>query len=121
MADGEVAMGTVFQILFGLAAPFVQHPERSWMMAALFAMLLIGAVARERRLLVGRQLTMLLAAIAWGIFGLLESWAVANGYNIRVDMLVSWPIVLLLSGVGLWAGLTSPPAEQRKVRPAPGQ
>lgn len=98
-------MNAALKALFVLLGPFVSHPERAYLAAALFAALLAGSVAQARRLSLWRHLPLLLAAVVWGGFGLIEQQAMANGWNIRVDLFVTGPIVLAVSIWAAWANL----------------
>jgi hypothetical protein len=80
--------------------PFVSHPERIAVVAALF---LLGYLAL---LLSGRfrPWPLLAAAVAWGSWAPWERYCEAMGYNIRVDLLLLCP---LLAAITLWALIAS--------------
>ncbi|HTM54377.1 MAG TPA: hypothetical protein VL175_10125 [Pirellulales bacterium] len=87
----------IVRVIFLPLYPFVTHPERITVVAALF---LLGFLAL---LWTGRFRTpwpMLAAAIAWGLWVPWEQNCNAMKYNIRVDLLLLYP---LLFGVTLWA------------------
>jgi hypothetical protein len=76
--------------LFHLAEPFIWEPGRALLVGLSLAIL--GLIFRLRG---GRPL--LIAAGAWGIFALLELIAWRQRYDIRVDLLVTWPTLLLVT------------------------
>lgn len=96
-------MSTVFEVLYAPIAPIVLHPERAFMVAALFAILFVVSLLRTGTFK-PRHLVMLFAVLAWVLFGLNEVQAQANGWNIRVDLLVSCPVVLAVSIAAAWTG-----------------
>jgi len=98
-------MNAVLRILFAPFEPFVNHPERASLVAALFGILFAVSLARSRAFHARHHLAPLVAAFAWLLVGLNEQRAMANGWNIRVDLLVSWPIVLAISIWAAWTGL----------------
>ena len=85
----------VFEFLFAGAQPFVWHPGRAWLVAGAF--LLAGAVVRAA--FRGRKWTwpLLASAVAWFLFGCNEYVAHARGWDIRVDLLFGWPVLLVWS------------------------
>lgn len=96
-------MSAVFKVLFALIEPIVLHPERAFMVAAMFAILFVVSLVRTGTFK-PRHLVMLLAVLAWVLFGLNEVQAQAKGWNIRVDLLVSCPVVLAVSIAAAWSG-----------------
>lgn len=98
-------MTVVLRILFLPLTPFIGHPERAWLVAGLFAILLI-LLARVRPGRLWRLLPILLAAFAWGGFGHLEQVAIAHGWNIRVDLLLITPILLVVTTWASWAAIS---------------
>lgn len=98
-------MDTVFQIFFAPIQPFVWNPGRAYFMAASFAVLLAvsllaggGFKARVRGMI-------LTACILWGLFGFNEHQARAKGWDIRVDLLLFWPILSVVSVASAWRGV----------------
>lgn len=76
--------------LYGLAQPFVWHPGRALLVAAAFALVALGLRDRGRR-------PLLVAAAAWALFALLELMAWRERADIRVDLLVTWPALCLIT------------------------
>jgi hypothetical protein len=78
--------------IYHAANVFVSHPERAWVIAAVFfAFFFVSrTLTRQRRSI--RSWILLVPAVSWTIFGLLELlW---KEYNIRIDLLVTWPAIL---------------------------
>jgi hypothetical protein len=76
--------------LYSLAQPFVWHPARALLVSLALALLAFGFGYRR-----GRPL--LLAAAGWAVFALLELIAWRERADIRVDLLVTWPLLCLLT------------------------
>jgi hypothetical protein len=107
-------MGQVFYLIYGPATPFVGHPERAYIVAALLAALCLVSLVYSRPPNPIAALMLVTAAVAWGGFGYLEALAVASGANIRIDLLVTWPLLCLLSAGAIAAGYVAfcSPAEK---------
>lgn len=76
--------------LYRLAQPFVWHPARALFVGLLLALLALGFRRRGRRAL-------LLAAAAWEVFAVLEFIAWRERADIRVDLLVTWPVLCVFT------------------------
>ena len=86
------------QWLYTLATPFVLHASRAFVVAAVA--LLLGTLAflvPGRG--IGRRRTwpLLALGVAWLLFGVGEAAAARSHANIRVDLLVTWPALCLVS------------------------
>ena len=83
--------------LYTLAQPFVWHPGRALLVGLALALVGFGFRARG-----GRRL--MLAAAAWAVFALLEFVAWRERADIRVDLLVTWPALCLVTTacLGAW-------------------
>ena len=101
-------MNEVIRFFLAPVEPFLRHPERAYGMAALFAILLAVSLARCRTLK-PRHLVMLIAVVAWGLFGWNEVRAELAHWDIRIDLLVTWPIVLAVSIAAAWNGFRKVP------------
>ena len=91
-------------ILWKGANYFNWHPWRAFGVSLIFwGLLLLTFILRARQPHV-RALPLLIAALAWVLFGLLEYEAYRERANIRVDLLVTWPALLLVTVVccGFW-------------------
>jgi hypothetical protein len=87
-------MASVLDWIYGLAQPFVWHPGRALVVALVLA--LAGYGFRRRG---GRAL--FVATGAWTVFALLEFSAWREHADIRVDLLVTWPVLCLVTVVCL--------------------
>jgi hypothetical protein len=87
--------------IFHLFAVFVQHPERSALVAVLF--LAIWLLVRGRRGPRRRASALLLPAAAWGLYAgwewTLTRWSPTA--DIRVDLLVIIPLLCLATLLGI--------------------
>jgi hypothetical protein len=95
--------------IYRLAQPFVWHPGRALVVS--LALALAGFGLRDRG---GRRL--FLAAAAWAGFAGLEFIAWRERADIRVDLLVTWPILCLITVacVGAWGYRLMKSSEARK-------
>jgi hypothetical protein len=87
--------------IYAAAQPFVGHAGRAFAVAASAALLYL-AVRRARR---GSSRPWITLAAAWAVFGTCEAVATRERADIRVDLLVTWPVLLLLTVVvvAVWA------------------
>jgi hypothetical protein len=76
--------------LYSLAQPFVWHSARAGGVALAFLVLAFALPRRARRAL-------LTAGIAWSVFALLEYEAWREQANIRVDLLFTWPVLVVIT------------------------
>lgn len=97
-------MNAVLKVFIAPLEPLILHPDRAYLVAALFAILFVASLLRSRTFKLRRHLAMLLAVLAWVLFGLNEQQAQAHGWNIRIDLFVTWPIVLAVSLAAAWTG-----------------
>jgi hypothetical protein len=100
-------MSALLKVFFAPIQPIVFHPERAFFLAGLFAILFAVSLVRMRRFNLRRHLILLFAVLAWALFGLHEGLAMSNGWNIRIDLFISWPLMLVVSIVAAWTGLRS--------------
>jgi hypothetical protein len=87
--------------IYAAAQPFVGHAGRAFSVAA-FAALMFLAVRRARR---GSSRPWIALAAAWAVFGTCEAAATREHADIRIDLLVTWPVLLLVTVVAVvvWA------------------
>jgi hypothetical protein len=95
----------VGELFFKPFEPFVFHPERIALLAALFVV--AYGLLRWRGQV--RAWPMLVAAGAWASWAPWEAHAKAMDYNIRVDLLVICPLLAALTGLALVAAIWSRP------------
>ena len=83
---------------------FNWHPWRALGVSLIFWIpLLLSLISRGWQPYI-RTLPLLVAASSWLLFGLLEYEAWRERANIRVDLLVTWPALLLVTAAccGVW-------------------
>lgn len=76
--------------LYALAQPFVWHPGRAFFVAVGWAILAVALPKVARR-------PLFLTAGAWSLFALLELEARRERSNIRIDLLITWPALCVLT------------------------
>jgi len=84
-------------------AVFVWHPERSALVAVLFLVLWLLVRSRRGRSTTRRAQALLIPAVAWGLYAVWE-WALTHWSpeaDIRVDLLVIIPLLLLATIIGI--------------------
>ena len=101
LSSGE-SIVTVLQLLYSPIFPFVGHPERAFLLAIGFALLWAAALSCSRGSKLWIHVAMIPAMLGWVLFGLNEYRAIAGGWNIRVDMIFSWPPLCVLSIAAAW-------------------
>ena len=100
-------MSAVVKAFFALSDPLHLHPERAFLVAGLFAILFVVSLVRIRKFSSGRHLVQLFAVLVWVLIGVLEGLGMANGWNIRVDLLVTLPLAFVASLAAAFTGLYS--------------
>ena len=76
--------------LYDIAQPFVWHPARAFAVALVWLVAAFILPKSARR-------PLFIAAAAWGVFALLEFAAWWERADIRVDLLVTWPALCVLT------------------------
>jgi hypothetical protein len=89
------------QIVFAPIIPFVGHPERISVVALMFWTLFWLLQARRRYW----SWPLLWTAGFWTAFALWEWLVLLQEADIRVDLLLIYPILVGVTTWGLWAGL----------------
>ena len=84
-------------ILWRWANYFNWHPWRAFGVSLIFWGLLLHSLILRGWRPHARTLPLLVAAAAWVLFGLLEYEAYRERANIRVDLLFTWPALLLVT------------------------
>lgn len=98
-------MNLILKFLFGLADPFIRNPEWGYFMAIGFAILGVISAWRAGEFRPVTHLIMISASVFWLLFTLNEIHAKAAGWNIRVDLLVSLPVLFGVSMASVWLGI----------------
>jgi hypothetical protein len=94
-------------LIFLPIQPFVGHPERVAIVAALFFIAYALAFVRARKVHRPRAWPLLVPALLWTLFVPWEAYCKAGSYNIRVDLLVIWPILAIATLGGIATTLAS--------------
>ncbi|HWM91543.1 MAG TPA: hypothetical protein VN493_12325 [Thermoanaerobaculia bacterium] len=88
-------------LLFLPLEAFVWHPERIFLMAGVLCLLFLLLHWLRRR-----AWPVLSVAIAWGLWAPWEAYCKAGGFNIRIDLFLIGPVLLIATIGGLIVGLT---------------
>ncbi len=84
-------------ILFAPLWPFVAHPERIAVVAALWiAATVLLTFLRKKFVWLPA-----VAGIAWASFAAWERYCTAQGYNIRVDLFLIYPVLVVITVAGV--------------------
>ena len=84
------------KILSDVMQPFIWHPERVMVVAFFFSLLYFGLVLSKAATRV-RVRPILIAAIAWALYSAWEYHCKIQRYNIRVDLLLIYPLLVIVS------------------------
>ena len=76
-------------------------------MAAAYAILLVVAFLRLQTFKPRTHLPILVVVLLWLAFGRIEQHAQQEGWNIRVDLLFTWPLLFAISVGAAWLGMRS--------------
>jgi hypothetical protein len=91
--------------IYALSHPFVGHALRAFAVAGIAALIALATrLVRQRARLDRRTASptpWIVVAIAWSVFGACEAEATRERADIRVDLLVSWPVLCLVTVVCL--------------------
>lgn len=90
----------MWDLLVAMVRPFVWHPERAWAVAALFVVLFVVSRSLRSRGIRPRAWIALIPAAAWVVFGLLELSSKLERSDIRIDLLVTWPALVVITALG---------------------
>jgi hypothetical protein len=96
---------------YDVADFFVWHPERAWAIAVIFLVLFVVSLVGGRYLArEGRgwhSWPLLVPAIGWALFGLLELSCKIEKADIRIDLFVTWPTILGITVIfSIWWGIS---------------
>jgi hypothetical protein len=81
-----------------LLQPFVWHPERSLLVAAAFV---AGYMFARKQYPRAVRWPLLLPAVTWAAFTIWEWHCLNNQANIRIDLLLIYPVLVLATLAGL--------------------
>jgi hypothetical protein len=91
------------EALARLFTPFIQHPERSALVAGVFFALWLGLWMGTGRGTTLRDLALLIPATSWGLYAIWE-WAVnrfSPEADIRFDLLIIFPLLIIAAIAGM--------------------
>jgi hypothetical protein len=97
--------------LFAPIVPFISHPERIAVVAALFIVAAALLTLRRRKI----AWPLIVAGVAWALFAAWEQHCVQMGYSIRVDLMLIYPLLLATTLFGL-AGIFVSNPQQFTIR-----
>jgi hypothetical protein len=98
-------MWLILRVFYGPAVLFIGHSERAYLIAAGFAILLVVSVLAARKLKPRTHLLLLVATVLWVLFGLYEEINYEMAGPIRLALILSWPLMLAVSGAAAWIGI----------------
>lgn len=109
-------MGSLMRIAFLMAQPFMLYPELAYLMAMAFMVLFVVSTLQTEKYTSPVPLGILFTSVCWVGFGLLMRRY--QGAEIRVDVLFSWPPLLVVSlttgCLGIWQIVAKKPTDQTK-------
>lgn len=95
----------VLDVFFAPLVPFVAHPERIVAVAILFFVAALLVTIWRKRI----AWAPLVAGVAWACYAGWESHCVEMRYNIRVDLLLVYPLLVAFTIIGAAAIVYSKP------------
>ncbi len=98
-------MSTFLKIFYSPMDPFIRHPELAYFVAAGFVILWAVCVWHSGTFRPRLYAFILLPALLWVLYGMHEYRAQAAGWNIRVDILMIWPVLFVASAAAVWLSL----------------
>lgn len=96
-----MTMDSIVQFLLWPLQQLVWHPERIAVVAGL--LLVVGVCATYARGRVAWPLVVV--SLVWFVFSGWEWYCMVREYNIRVDLMLIWPVLVPLTAWGLIAGV----------------
>ena len=100
-------MEVFFRILLFPLTPIIEQPERAFFVAVGFGVFAVICILYSGNVKRFSHFFILCTTLLWVLFGLHEMQAKAAGWNIRVDLLITWPILLLASIASAVLGLSN--------------
>ncbi len=83
----------MWKIWESFAGFFTWQEGHIWAVSAVFGSLFLAALMAKTRYTQIRCLPLLIACLVWMAYGYWEHWAHIQRANIRVDLLLGWPIL----------------------------
>ena len=91
----------VIQYLFLPIQPFVWHPERIAIVSGVFFLYFLGMYLLNRKHIQYQHWLLLACAVIWGLFALWEAHCLTMKYDIRVDLLFIYPVLVGFSAFSI--------------------
>ena len=89
-------LGELKEIIFLPIVSLIGHPEKILLVGLIF--LLLGRIRKDNWF---SPSAAFIAAVAWAVFAAWEYFCLIAGYKIRVDLLVIFPVVFVISMFGI--------------------
>ena len=106
-----MTMDRIGQFLIWPLQCLVWHPERIAMVAGLSLLVGVGVTIARRRV----AWPLVVVSLAWFVFSGWEWYCRVREYNIRVDLMLVWPVLLPLTAWGVIAGVMRSKRGRRPV------
>lgn len=90
-------MHSLLKMSYSLATWFIEHPERAYFVALIAGTLWAWLTLSRGPFRTWTRNLLLLTTMLWVAFGMFEQQFVGAKANIRVDLLFTWPFLLLVS------------------------
>lgn len=105
MMQAGTSPDSSLRVLWLAVRPFIWHPERAWAVGGIFLIMYFASRRLEARGVRARAWIALVPALAWGLFGVLELSSKLERSDIRIDLLVTWPalVVITVLGTAAWS------------------
>ena len=107
----------LIKLFFLPIQPFVGHPERVAVVAALFFLAFVVVLILAKRVRRLRAWPLLVPTLLWTFFIPWEAYCKAGGYNIRVDLFLICPILLIATVGGIVASFKRETQTRRNTQP----
>jgi hypothetical protein len=91
----------MIEILFLPIQPFIWHPERIAFVAGLFLASFVGLLLVCKTPRRYNPWPLLIPTAIWAAYAPWEAYCMAGKYNIRVDLLIIYPIILAATVLGV--------------------
>ena len=104
----------VIQYLFLPIQPFVWHPERIAIVSGVFFLGFLGLYLLNRKHIQFQHWLLLICAITWGLFAMWEAHCEIMEYNIRVDLLLIYPVLMSFSAFSIIINIVRLPLPFRR-------
>ena len=87
----------LIQYLFLPIQPFIFHPGRIMIVSGVFFLGFMGVYLFNRKHLLFQHWLLLACAVIWALFAAWETYCKTMEYNIRVDLLLIYPVLVSIT------------------------